>query len=77
MTVPGQIAVLLALTGRLFDDVPLERMREAELTLRKATDEFPSDLVMRITSADELRDSDRESILQIAREVLSPFQNSP
>ncbi|MCG6933345.1 MAG: alternate F1F0 ATPase, F1 subunit alpha [Gallionella sp.] len=77
VTVPGQIAVLLALTGRLFDDVPLERMREAELTLRKATDEFPSDLVMRITSADELRDSDRESILQIAREVLSPFQNSP
>ena len=40
VSVPGQIAVLLALTGRLFDDVPLEKMREAELALRKAADEF-------------------------------------
>ncbi len=75
VTVPGQIAVLLALTGRLFDGVPLERMREAELALRKAADAFPADLVMRITSIEELKDSDREAILQIAREALSPFQS--
>jgi F-type H+-transporting ATPase subunit alpha len=74
VTVPGQIAVLLALTGRLFDDVPLERMRDAELALRKAADEFPADLVMRITSVEELKDSDREAILQIARETLAPLQ---
>ncbi len=74
VTVPGQIAVLLALTGRLFDDVPLERMREAELALRKAADEFPADLVKRITSVEELKDSDRETILQITSATLAPFQ---
>jgi F-type H+-transporting ATPase subunit alpha len=76
VTVPGQIAVLLALTGRLFDDVPLEKMREAELALRKAADEFPADLVKRITSVEELKDRDREVILQIARETLMLFQHA-
>jgi F-type H+/Na+-transporting ATPase subunit alpha len=75
VTVPGQIAVLLALTGRLFDEVPLEKMREAELALRKAADGFPADLVKRITSVEELKDSDREAILQIARDTLTAFQN--
>ncbi|MGA7594194.1 MAG: F0F1 ATP synthase subunit alpha, partial [Gallionella sp.] len=74
VTVAGQIAVLLALTGRLFDDVPLEKMREAELALRNAADEFPADLVKRITSVEELKDSDREAILQIARDTLASFQ---
>ena len=76
MTVPGQIAVLLALTGRLFDEVPLEKMREAELALYKAVEGFSADLVKRITSVEELKGSDREAILQIARETLAPFQNS-
>jgi F-type H+-transporting ATPase subunit alpha len=77
VTVPGQIAILLALTGRLFDSVPLEKMREAELALRKAAEIFPVDMVKRITSVEELKDGDREAILQIAHEALSPFQNSP
>ena len=75
VTVPGQIAILLALTGRLFDNVPLERMRDAEFALRAAAEEFPAELVQRITSADELKDHDREAILQIARDTLVPFQN--
>jgi F-type H+-transporting ATPase subunit alpha len=75
VSVPGQIAVLLALTGRLFDDVPLERMREAELALRKAADGFPVDLVKRITSVEELKVSDREAILQVAREALKTFSS--
>jgi F-type H+-transporting ATPase subunit alpha len=75
VSVPGQIAILLALTGRLFDSVPLEKMRDAELALRKAAEGFPADLVERITSVEELKDSDREAILQIARETLVSFQN--
>ena len=74
VSVPGQIAILLALTGRLFDSVPLEKMREAELALRKAADGFPADLVQRITSVEELKDADREAIMQIARETLAPFE---
>ena len=75
VTVPGQIAILLALTGRLFDSVPLEKMREAELALRKAADEFPAELVQRLTSSAELKDGDRVAILQIASEALMSFQN--
>jgi F-type H+-transporting ATPase subunit alpha len=75
VSVPAQIAVLLALTDRLFDSVPLEKMREAELALRKAADAFPADLVQRLTSAEVLGDSDRETILQIARDTLTSFQN--
>jgi F-type H+-transporting ATPase subunit alpha len=76
VSVPGQIAILLALTGRLFDDVPLEKMREAELAVSKAADDFPAALVKRITSVEELKDSDREVILQIARVTLVSFQSS-
>ena len=75
VSVPAQIAVLLALTGKLFDDVPLEKMREAELALRKAAEEFPADLVQRLVSAEELKDGDKEFILQVARETLAPMQN--
>ncbi|HEU0234570.1 MAG TPA: alternate F1F0 ATPase, F1 subunit alpha [Gallionella sp.] len=75
VTVPGQIAILLALTGKFFDSVPLERMRDAELALRKAAEGFAAELAQRLTSADELKDRDREAILQIARDTLAPFQN--
>jgi F-type H+/Na+-transporting ATPase subunit alpha len=75
VSVPAQIAVLLALTGRLFDSVPLARMREAELALRKAAAELPAEIVQRLISASELGDSDREAILQIGRDTLAPFQN--
>lgn len=75
VSVPGQIAILLALTGNLFDSVPLEKMREAELALRKAAAGFPAELVQRLTSVEELKDSDRETILQIARDTLALFQS--
>src|SRR5665647_2346489 len=77
VSVPGQIAILLALTGRLFDSVPLEKMRDAEQALRKAAADFPAELVQRLTSVEELKDGDREAILQIARETLAPFQIRP
>lgn len=77
LTVSGQIAVLLALTARLFDSVPLERMRDAELALHAAAAELPSEITHRLSSDDELSDSDRAAILQIARDTLVPFQITP
>ncbi|MGA7750563.1 MAG: alternate F1F0 ATPase, F1 subunit alpha [Gallionella sp.] len=75
VSVPGQIVILLALTGRLFDSVPLEQMRDAEHALRKAAADLPVELVQRLTSAEELDKKDREAILQVARDTLAPFQN--
>ena len=76
VSVPGQIAILLALTGRLFDDVPLGKMRDAERALRKAAEDFPKELVQRLISAEVLSDSDRETILQIARDALVSFSTA-
>jgi F-type H+-transporting ATPase subunit alpha len=77
LTVSGQIAVLLALTGRLFDSVPLERMRDAELALRQAAAELPPEVSQRFITDDKLSDSDRDAILQIARDTLAPFLKTP
>ena len=77
VTVPGQIAVLLALTGKLFDSVHLDKMRDAELALRAAATELPAEVIQRFASADQLSDSDRDAILQVARDTLAPFQDMP
>jgi F-type H+-transporting ATPase subunit alpha len=74
VSVPEQIAVLLALTGGLFDSVPLEQMRAAEQALRKAAMELPDELRLRFSSNEQLSGSDRAAILQVASETLLPFQ---
>ena len=77
MSVPEQILVLLALTSKLFDNVPIIKMQEAELVLRKKSVELPADIVKRVFSDKELNDSDREAILKIAENTLLPFQEKP
>jgi F-type H+-transporting ATPase subunit alpha len=74
VSVPEQIAVLLALTAELFDRVPLEQMTDAEHALRKAAAEIPADLCERLDAADNLSDDDRKTIIQIARTSLARFQ---
>ncbi len=77
VSVPEQIAVLLALTMDLFDDVPLERMKEAEQALREAAAKIPADVAERLDTADKLSDDDRKTILEIARQALARFHPKP
>jgi F-type H+-transporting ATPase subunit alpha len=76
-SVSAQIAVLLALTAELFDDVPLDRMTAAEQTVRKAAAEIPAEVSERLDSADKLSDEDRETIIEIARKALEEFSPEP
>ena len=76
-SVPAQIAVLLALTAELFDDVPLDRMTEAEQAVREAAREIPTEVNERLDTADKLSDEDRETIIEIARKSLARFQPEP
>ena len=69
-----QIAMLLALSAGLFDQVPLEKMNDAEAALRKATSATPAAVVDRLSSAEKLSDADRKAILDMATEALSAFQ---
>ena len=71
-----QITVLLALTAGLFDPVPLEKVKEAELALRKAAAGIPEEIAERLVSPDKLSDSDKKTILDIAGRELSSFQSA-
>jgi F-type H+/Na+-transporting ATPase subunit alpha len=69
-----QIAVLLALGGGLFDQVPLEKMVDAQQALRKSATEIPADVVKRLSSGDKLSEGDRKALLDLAGKALASFQ---
>ena len=54
VAVPAQIAILLALTAGLFDDLPLDRMTDAEQAVRNAAAEIPAEVRERLDTAEEL-----------------------
>jgi F-type H+-transporting ATPase subunit alpha len=77
VSVPAQITVLLALTAKLFDAVPLDRMADAEHAVQEAAAGIPAEVCARFETAAELNDEDRKTIIQIARQSLEPFQPKP
>jgi len=77
VSVPAQIAVLLALSAQLFDRVPLDQMTEAEQALREASAAIPADVATRLATADNLSDADRKTIVELARNALERFQPRP
>ncbi len=77
VSVPAQIAVLLALTAELFDNVALDQMLDAEDAVQKAATNIPVEVCARFESADKLSDEDRSAIIEIARQALIPFQPKP
>jgi len=77
VSVPAQIAILLALTAKLFDVVPIERMTDAEHAVREAATDILDEVTARLATADKLSDMDRATIIQIARNALAGFQPRP
>ncbi|NDP49396.1 MAG: F0F1 ATP synthase subunit alpha, partial [Sulfuriferula multivorans] len=77
VSVPAQIAVLLALTAGLFDGVPLDRMNDAEHAVREAAMTIPDEVVARFDTADKLSDKDRKKIIEITRQALAAFTPGP
>ena len=76
-SVPEQITVLVALTAKLFDPVPLARMTEAEGAVRTAAANLPAEVTARFESAAKFSDEDRETIVQLARAALTRFLPPP
>jgi F-type H+-transporting ATPase subunit alpha len=77
VSVPAQIAVLLALTAELFDPVPLDQMTNAEHAVHEAAARIPTEACARFETADKLSDEDRKTIIEIARKALARFQTKP
>jgi len=73
LTVPEQICVLLALTGGLFDTVPLDQMSDAEKALCLAVRQIPKEVCQRLVGHETLSDADRAIILESAKMALMPF----
>ena len=65
-----QIIILEALTEGLFDVIEIDRVVEAERAVREAASRVPDDILQRLTSAGTYSSSDRQTIVQIAREGL-------
>jgi len=74
VSVPAQIALLLALTENLFDLVPLDQMTNAEHALYKAALDIPLELCTRLETAATLHTDDRDTIIHLARKALARFQ---
>ncbi len=77
VSVPAQIAVLLALTAKLFDSIALEKMTDAEHAVHEAAVDIPAEVCARLDTSDQLSDADRETIIEIARQALVSFQPKP
>ena len=77
VSVPAQITVLLALTAKLFDTVPLDQMNEAKHDVQEAAANLPKEVSARFETADKLSDEDRKTIVELARLSLARFQPKP
>src|SRR5664279_3634859 len=77
VSVPAQIAVLLALSAELFDPVPLDQMTNAEHAVHEAAANLPAEVCARFDTAETLSGEDRATIVEIARNALSRFQPKP
>ncbi len=77
LSVIEQLVELLALTGNLFDTIPVEKMKDAEAALLKTCETLQSDMQQRLLSDKSLNYEDKEAILKIASFILLPFQDKP
>ena len=73
VAVPAQIAILLTLTAKLFDTVPLDQMKQAENAVLDAAQDIPAEIVARFETADKLSDEDRKAIIELATKALAAF----
>ncbi len=77
VAVPAQIITLLALSDGLFASVPLEQMADAGRVVNDAATRIPQEISERFETAKKLSDSDRKTIVDIARTALASFHPTP
>jgi len=77
VSVLEQISVLLALTAKLFDPIPLEKMTEAVDAVRAAAVDLPKDVRDRFEVATELSDEDRDKVIAIAGKSIVGLGDPP
>jgi len=71
--VMAQVTILLALANGLLDEIPLDRIPQAEQSLAQAAAGLPDELCARILTARSLLTADREAILMVLHDCLARF----
>jgi F-type H+/Na+-transporting ATPase subunit alpha len=71
VSVPEQIVLLLALTAGLFDNVPLDRMAEAERAVRKVAADLPEAIRQSFFTREKLNAQEYELVRRRAGEALA------
>ncbi|MEW6982203.1 alternate F1F0 ATPase, F1 subunit alpha [Colwelliaceae bacterium 6471] len=69
----GQIAILLALNAKLFDQIPLAQVPAAEHAICAAIAEIPTEIVMHFDSENKLSEQDKHTVLELVRAALTTF----
>ncbi len=69
-----QVGVLLALTNRLFTEVPLDKIKHAEQAVRHEMNKLPEHLKDRLYSAKKFEEEEKKEILERIRTVLKSYQ---
>ena len=70
LSVPDQVAALLAATEGLFDDIAPDDVAEAEGKVRRAVRDGLPDIAERIASGERLEEEDRQTLLRRMRQAL-------
>ncbi len=77
MPVSEQIVILLALKNGLLDNIPIEKIQDAQDALLKNFKDFPDEIIKRLFSNAKLSDDDSKAILKIAATILAPLVDKP
>jgi F-type H+/Na+-transporting ATPase subunit alpha len=70
LPVAAQMGALLAVTSGLFDDLAVDKVKQASLAVGRAAVERLTAVVRRIEAGDPLSDADKEALLSLAKEIL-------
>jgi F-type H+-transporting ATPase subunit alpha len=70
-----QIVLLRALAAGVFDDIALERMDEAERSVRQAVAQIPAELVGQLVQGAALADADARRLVAVARTAVGPMRS--
>jgi F-type H+-transporting ATPase subunit alpha len=76
LSVQAQLIILLALAENLFDDIALTQMNAVQARLKVAVNELPASLITALQSNRSINETDKNSLLELARRVLAPFSNN-
>lgn len=75
MPVSDQIIILLALKNGLLDEIPIDKIQDAENALIKNKTTFPEEIIKGLFSNEILNEDDAQAILKIAETILAPFED--